>query len=191
MGGSPKGLERFGNRRLIDHVYSALNQVADLVVISSNDPDAYQWVAARPHEGIVLRDLHPGTGGLAGVESALVLHGGALVVAWDMPFVNASLLQALVDASTEPETDAVVPASDSPHGIEPFCAFYSARILQPLTAFLEKGGGSAHTFLSELPRVRQLPLSEVRRFGDPARLFFSVNTADDLERARAMATDLR
>jgi molybdopterin-guanine dinucleotide biosynthesis protein A len=174
-----------GGKRIIDHVHAALNEVADLVVISSNHPDAYTWVGV--HEGIVMRDVHPGTGGLAGVESALVFHGGAMVVAWDMPFVTAPLLHAILGAAMEPDVDIVVPASDSPYGIEPFCAYYSGRVLEPLTAFLERGGGPAHDFLSGAAGVRRLQLSEVRRFGDPVRLFFSVNTAGDLERARAMA----
>jgi hypothetical protein len=32
-----------------------------------------------------------------------------------------------------------------------------------------------------------LPLEEVATFGDPAELFFNVNTPEDLERARAIA----
>jgi GTP:adenosylcobinamide-phosphate guanylyltransferase len=31
-----------------------------------------------------------------------------------------------------------------------------------------------------------LPLDEVRRLGDPARLFFNVNTADELARAESL-----
>jgi molybdopterin-guanine dinucleotide biosynthesis protein A len=36
-------------------------------------------------------------------------------------------------------------------------------------------------------RVRTLPEEQVRRYGDPARLFFNVNTADDLALANGMA----
>jgi hypothetical protein len=37
-------------------------------------------------------------------------------------------------------------------------------------------------------RVSVLPEASVRRFGEPERLFFNVNTADELERANGMAT---
>lgn len=82
---------------------------------------------------------------------------------------------------------AVVPESESPTGLEPFCAWYSANTREPLQAFLDRGGGSAHSFLDRLPGVHRVPLSEARQFGDPAVLFLSVNTAADLARARAIA----
>jgi hypothetical protein len=37
-------------------------------------------------------------------------------------------------------------------------------------------------------RVRLLPEPAVRRFGDPERLFFNVNTADELVQANGMAS---
>ena len=37
-------------------------------------------------------------------------------------------------------------------------------------------------------RVNLLPEAMVRRFGEPERLFFNVNTADDLVRANGMAS---
>ncbi len=104
-----------------------------------------------------------------------------------MPFVTTDLLRAILEAAAQHDADVVVPASPSPHGFEPFCAFYSARVGDPLTAFLEQGGGAAHEFISGLPRVHRLPLATVRQSGDPDLLFFSVNTAADLERARALA----
>lgn len=170
---------------MIDRVATALAQVTDLVVVAANDPDAHTWLGMR--EAIPIRDRHPGMGGLAGVEAALAYHSEVIVVAWDMPFVTAQLLGTILDAARVHDPDAVVPESLSPHGIEPFCAFYSDRVREPLARFLESGGGAAHEFVTRLPRLHRLPLAEVRQTGDPHRLFFSVNTPADLERARAMA----
>lgn len=148
------------------------------------DPStASDWLPGVP----VVADVHLGAGGLAGVEAALVRGRDALVVAWDMPFVSADLLRALLSRATERDASAVVPGSDSPHGFEPFCAFYAARAAKPLTAFLDTGGGAAHEFIGALPGAEILAIDTVRRFGDPARLFASVNTREDLARARAMA----
>lgn len=110
-----------------------------------------------------------------------------LVVAWDMPFVPGDLLRRLARQARAGSADAVVPESDSPHGIEPFCAFYAHAVRDPLGEYLRSGGGSAHRFLAGLPRVSRLSRSALRRFGDARRLFLSVNTPDDLARARAMA----
>lgn len=170
---------------MIDLVAGALAQVTDLVVVAANDPEASTWLGM--HEAIPLSDRHPGMGGLAGVEAALTYHSAVIVVAWDMPFVSARLLEAILEAARVHDSDAVVPESLSPHGIEPFCAFYSERVREPLARFLERGGGAAHEFVTRLPHLHRLPLAEVRRTGDPDRLFFSVNTPEDLERARAMA----
>lgn len=109
------------------------------------------------------------------------------MVAWDMPFVHPDLLARMVAIGSEEAATAVVPESESPTGVEPFCGWYSADAREPLEEFLERGSGSASSFLDLLPDVHRVPLSEVRQFGDPAVLFLSVNTAADLARARAIA----
>jgi molybdopterin-guanine dinucleotide biosynthesis protein A len=50
---------------------------------------------------------------------------------------------------------------------------------------LDRGDLRAIAF-HQTVRVRVLSESEVRRFGDPARIFFNVNTSDDLVRANGM-----
>ena len=104
-----------------------------------------------------------------------------------MPFVTADLLADIVAAGREHEAEAAVPQSSSPNGIEPFCAWYSAAAREPLETFLIGGGGSARAFLELLPHVHRIPLGRTTRFGDPTALFLSVNTPEDLARARAIA----
>jgi molybdopterin-guanine dinucleotide biosynthesis protein A len=183
LGGIPKGLELVGQSRIIDHVRRALEAVTPDLLLVANDPGAAEW---QPGVAL-LSDVRPGAGGLAGIETALGTGRDALVVAWDMPFVAPELLAALAKRGRSLRVDAVVPESESPHGIEPFCAFYSARLLPALAGFLAGGGRAAHDFLNQTDRIDRMPLAEVKRFGDPPRLFFSVNTADDLARARALA----
>ena len=187
LGGAPKGLELVGGRRILDRVVSALGGVSSEILIAANDADADRWLSGVA----VVTDRHPGTGGLAGVEAALHAAPGRdiLVVAWDMPFVTHEVLREIVKTAREAAAAVCVPESDSPYGIEPFCAFYSARVLPPLTAYLHSGGGPARDFLFERVQATRIPLADVARFGEPQRLFFSVNTPDDLEKARAMAGD--
>jgi len=153
------------------------------IVLLANDADAAHWMP-----GIhVLGDSHAGAGGLAGVESVLQSGRDALVVAWDMPFVNPKLLELLVADAQIDAVDVVIPDSNSPHGFEPFCAYYSARVRPALTAFLENGGGPARDFIAKV-NARRIPLSASQRAGNPDQLFFSVNTPEDLLRARAIAS---
>ncbi len=104
-----------------------------------------------------------------------------------MPFVSHLLFKDILDRAIRTGARAVVPESDSTARLEPFCAFYSQRVLEDLDAFLAKGGGSAKSFLASLPDIERIPFADVQRFGDPSRILFSVNTPEDLARARAIA----
>jgi molybdopterin-guanine dinucleotide biosynthesis protein A len=183
MGGVPKGLEVVGEHRIIDRVADAIRSVTPRLVLAANESAAIDWLAGVA----VLPDELRGAGGLAGVHAALALESDVLVVAWDMPFVSGTLLSALLSHATATRPAAVVPETDSRFGIEPFCAWYGAAARAPIEDFLRRGGGPAREFVASLPGAERLPLRQVRQAGDPERLFFSVNTADDLTRARAMA----
>jgi molybdopterin-guanine dinucleotide biosynthesis protein A len=169
---------------LLDKAIIAVGAASDRWVIASNDPTASEWFS----NAVIVRDVHPGTGGLAGVEAAFKWAGrrDLVVAAWDMPFVSGALLVSLMDFADKTGADAVVPQSDSPHGFEPFCAFYSHRVRKPLFEFLSAGGGAAHEFLRSLPKLHLVPTHQVAWSGDPKRLLFSVNTPEDLERAHTM-----
>lgn len=183
MGGQPKGLAVVGTSRIVDRVAEALRHACSSVILAANDDRASDWL---PGMGIV-RDRHAGAGGLAGVEAAITHAGDVAVVAWDMPFVPGALVEELIRRARGTAANVVLPESDSPYGFEPFCAFYSARVLQPLGTFLAAGGGAAHEFLVQLDGVHRMPLRDVSAFGDPATIFLSVNSAEDLARARTIA----
>lgn len=183
MGGMPKGLETVGGIRIIDRVVSAVMRVTPDIVLSANNAEASQWLI----NVTIVRDATAGFGGISGIQAALSFQRNALVVAWDMPFVTGELLNALAAAGVENGADAVVPESHSPHGIEPFCAWYAASARDTVDRFLEDGGRSAWELVKRLPRVHRLPLSVTARFGDPRTLFLSVNSPQDLARARAIA----
>lgn len=183
--GAPKGLERVGGMRIVDRVASALRQATDGLLCVANDPAAHGWLSGVE----CVPDVLPGSGPLSGVHAALAHTGGAVVVVgWDMPFVEASLLSELVRRGRAVGADACVPESDSPVGMEPFCAWYAPTCLEPMAAALREGNGGGARFVRALARVAWLSRAECARFGDVARIFFNVNTAADLERAQAMVT---
>lgn len=125
---------------------------------------------------------------MAGVEVALTTGSDVVVVAWDMPFVTASLVEFIIGEARRHESQVTVPESDSPYGFEPFCAYYAASVQPALAEFLRDGGGPARDFLARIPRVHRIARDEVARVGDPERLLLSFNTREDLERARELAT---
>jgi molybdopterin-guanine dinucleotide biosynthesis protein A len=186
--GAPKGLELVGGVRIVDRVASALRQATDGLLCVANDPAATGWLPGVE----CVPDVLPGGGPLSGVHAALAHTGGAVVVVgWDMPFVEASLLSELVRRGAATGADACVPESDSPVGMEPFCAWYAQTCLEPMAAALREGNGGGARFVHALARVAWLSRVECAGFGDVGRIFFNVNTAADLERAQAMATAIR
>jgi molybdopterin-guanine dinucleotide biosynthesis protein A len=123
-------------------------------------------------------------GSLGGIYTAVVEAPAPVVcVAWDMPFVTPGLVRAL--AAGLAEWDAFLPESDGHRGVEPLCAAYGPACAAAIAASIEAGDLRAIGFHGSV-RVGRLPLEAVRRLGDPARLFFNVNTADDLARADAL-----
>lgn len=182
LGGAPKGLELVGGVRILDRVANALGPVTSSLIVSAASESAHKWL----DNAALVIDKRARIGGLGGVEAALAEHGDALVVAWDMPFVTTALLELLAREQVRNDADVVVPESESRFGLEPFCAFYGARALRALTSFLDAGGGTARDFLHSVNRLYRVPLATIRQIGEPGRLFFSVNTPDDLARANAM-----
>ena len=140
---------------------------------------------AGPPDADVVTDARPGLGSLGGLHAALVHGGGVpvLVVAWDMPFVPASLLAAL---RTLGETHGAAAVPDGPAGLEPLCAWYAPACRDVAAALLDAGERRAGALARAVDAAR-LPCTEVARHGDPATLLLSVNTPDDLARARAHA----
>lgn len=87
----------------------------------------------------VIDDTRPGEGPLAGLEAALIEAArrgaeGVLLVACDMPFFTAALLERLARA---PTAAAVAPWREGRH--EPLFARYRGDVLAEVQARLERG----------------------------------------------------
>jgi molybdopterin-guanine dinucleotide biosynthesis protein A len=179
--GRPKGLELVGGERIIDRlVAECVRASGSLPLLVANAPEAAGWRADLR----VVRDARAGLGSLGGIYTAVLEAPAPVVcVAWDMPFVTAELLAALAVGLAE--YDAFLPESDGRRGVEPLCAAYGPACVPAIAASLDAGDLRAIGFHSRI-KVGVLPLDRVRRLGDPARLFFNVNTADELARAEAL-----
>jgi molybdopterin-guanine dinucleotide biosynthesis protein A len=175
FGGSPKGLELVGGRRILDRLVDVCTKAfGKLPVLVANAPDAATW---RP-DLRVIPDLRPGLGALGGILTAVVAAPApVVVVAWDMPFVTAALLRTL--AAGLEGADAVLPESGSRRGMEPLCAAYGPACGPAIERALATGDQRAIGFHPHV-RVAVLEDAAVRACGDPTQLFFNVNTAEDL-----------
>lgn len=155
-----------GGERIIDRVERALDAVTRRVIT-------------------ITRDVRPERGSLVGIHSALATaQEDVLVVAWDMPFVNAAVLEIICNKLTGP-VYAAVPETDE--GFQPLCAAYSHRCLPLIDTAIDAGNLRMTDFIDSLPVVHRIGAAELAAAGDPHRLFFNVNTPADLEEAERMA----
>lgn len=178
LGGADKASLTVGRARIIDRQLAALSAVADDIRIVCNDPGRYADLGIR-----VIADAIPGAGPLGGIYSALLdaAHEHVLIVACDLPFVTAALLERLAAESLGwPETDAVVPRSA--RGLEPLCAVYRRRCAAAARRRIEQGTLQAAGLLEDV-RARILEPDALAPY-DEGALFENVNTPHDHQRAR-------
>lgn len=172
FGGVAKGLELVGGERIVDRVVCSLREVAnDLVLVGAASAIAATLPTLRR-----VPDEVPGAGPLGGIIAALRATGrDTLVVAWDMPFVEAQHLRPLLDEGSGAE----VVAWETEGRVEPLCALYRASAAGQLAAAFTAGERSAREAL------RRLRVHLVRRAasGLPSP-FTSINTPEQLEAAR-------
>lgn len=183
FGGEPKGLQRVAGVRIIDRVAAAIRVVTPRIVLVANSPDAQAWLDAVP----VRHDARSERGSVIGLHTAIasVPEGEiALVVAWDMPFVSDKLLSLLVTLVREGASAAIPESADGP---EPFCAAYTSACLSQVEQAIARGIFRMSSVVAALSGVSRVGEADVRRFGDPERLFFNVNTPADLVKAERMA----
>ena len=178
MGGSPKGLLRFGGRPLIQHIVETLTSVLSDSLIVTNSPDLYGFLG-RP----MVADVFPDGGALGGLYSGLraVEGDAALCVACDMPFLSRDLLAYLAGRSAE--ADVVIP--DAGGELQTLHAVYGKACLDPMERRLRAGQLRVIGFFDDV-RVLRIPASTIREVADPDRVFTNLNTPADLERARAL-----
>ena len=183
---------RVGGIRVLDRVVEALAQATDTPpVLIANAPDAGVWKPGLK----VIPDVEPGLGSLGGILTAVETMGGegrggsgrvgdgVICVAWDMPFVSASLLAVL--GSMLQDADAAIPESDSRRGLEPLCAAYGPACGPAIRKALARGDRRAIAFHEDI-RLARLTRERVLQYGDPGVLFFNVNTPEDLTRAELL-----
>lgn len=147
----------------------------------SNVPGASTWLADAP----AIPDVRAERSSLTGIHTALVhARASVLVVAWDMPFLSAELLQLIIDAGTHARYAAV---PEGPSGDEPMCAVYHPAALALVDAALDANDFKLTNLIARLPTVERVPLAAIAQLGEPERFFFNVNDVQNLEMAQRMA----
>jgi molybdopterin-guanine dinucleotide biosynthesis protein A len=102
-----------------------------------------------------------------------------VIAACDLPFVTSELFAHLLAVADE-ET-SVVPL-DREGRLEPLCAVYSKRALDPLTSLIESGERKVSKLLDQIP-TRIVKFDEIGELGGADLFFENVNTPEEYRRA--------
>ena len=180
--GEDKALKTFLGRPLIQRVIDRLASIADEVIVTTNRPEDYAFLNVP-----LFPDLKPGRGALGGLYTAIASakHPLVAVVACDMPFASANLLEAESSLLLEEEVDVVIPRSDE--GYEPLHAVYRRETCLPaIDAAIEADQWKVVSWFPQV-KVHVLTFDEIKRYDLLGLAFWNVNTPEEFAEAERIA----
>lgn len=176
--GQDKALVFFRGQPLVQRVLERLSPLASELVVTTNRPDDFKFLGVH-----LAGDIFPGYGALGGLHTALSAASLPLVavVACDMPFASAALIEAAFQTMNETGCDAVVPRSE--HGLEPFHALYRRDACLPLVEAAIRAEKRRVDAWYAQARIRFIPYETVLQYDPSGRSFLNVNTPEELAEA--------
>jgi molybdopterin-guanine dinucleotide biosynthesis protein A len=191
--GEDKALKTFLGRPLIQRVVERVSLIADELIVTTNRPAEYSFLHLR-----LIPDLKPGRGALGGLYTAIASASQPFVavVACDMPFASAALLEAATQILVREGADVVIAraapraerAGKGEEGYEPLHAVYRRETCLPaIEAAIAADQWKVIAWFPEV-KVRVLDADEIK-VSDPQGLaFWNVNTPDEFAKAEELAT---
>jgi molybdopterin-guanine dinucleotide biosynthesis protein A len=180
--GQDKALLPFLEKPLIQRVLDRVSPVADEILVTTNNPEAYQSLGLP-----LISDLLPGRGALGGVYTALhcASHPLAAILACDMPFVSPEILAIEKSYLLTGCADIAIPHSGE--GLEPFHAVYRRETCLPaVESALQAGKWRVDSWFDQV-KLHIIELGEILRYEPHMRCFINVNTPEELSEAERIA----
>ena len=184
--GQDKALIEIQGVPLLRRVYDVARCCAPAVSVVTPWPERYRALLPRSCTLIQEAPLENaagnavlGHGPLVGFAQGLaqVTTAWVLLLACDLPQLQAEPLQAGIERLVSSPDRAIALLPRHAKGWEPLCGFYHRRCLTDLEFFIQQGGRSFQKWL-EQQIVEVLPISN-------PHLLFNCNTPDDLQAIRA------
>jgi molybdopterin-guanine dinucleotide biosynthesis protein A len=186
MGQDKRALKLWGadGPTLLEHTLALIAPLCAELIVVLNDPEQWPQLPAT-----LVGDRYPDGGALGGIYSGLAAaqHEHALVVAADMPLLNAALLRWMI--AQPREYDVLAPRLETGQarnrlGVESLHAIYSRACLAPIARQLDGGNPQVIGFFDQV-RVRLIESETIAQLDPDGNAFRNVNTPDELERVRA------
>ncbi len=189
--GEDKALKSFLARPLIQRVVDRLTPIADELIVTTNRPDDYAFLGLR-----LFPDLKPGRGALGGLYTAIASasHPYVAVVACDMPFASAKLIESAVAIMNDEKVDVVIPravaqeeSGKRSEGYEPLHALYRRETCLPaIEAAIHADQWKVIAWFPQV-NVRVLIAEEVASADPDGLAFWNVNTPEEFAKAEQIA----
>lgn len=173
---------------LVEHVARRLLPLASEIIFSTNDPARFDALVKRlPVPATVAADRYQNAGPLAGLHAGLraARFDMVFVVATDMPFVDHSLVTAMIDQCGD--EDAIVPRIRVPDldelQPEPLHAAYRKSCLPAIETALSKGRRRMVSFFEDV-RVCYVEDLVLRGWDPGLRSLRNINTPEEWASSR-------
>lgn len=180
--GENKALKPFLGRPLIQRVIERLAPIADELIVTTNQPEAFSFLNLP-----LFSDVQPGRGPLGGLYTALVSakYSSVAVVACDMPFASPQLITAAANILAQEEADVVI--AQTFEGFEPLHAVYRRETCIPaIESAIADDQWRMITWFPKV-KVRTLTSEEVARYDPDGLAFSNVNTPEEFAEAERRA----
>lgn len=176
--GFDKNKIEFQGRTMIDHMISLVENIFDEIIIVGNVTDKYIGNIS------VVKDDINDFGPLGGLYTALKKSKSEYIflIPCDMPFLSKDYLKymkSIVDKSDFTKDILMTLYKDDM--VEPFCAFYSVKILRAIEGMFGKKIKKVSK-LVEVAEVQYISEEKARRYSSDWKMFVNINTIEDLEK---------
>ena len=174
--GSDKAFLDFGGQSLLSRALDLVRSITHDVKIVG-DPEKFSAFAPT------IADIYSDRGPLGGIHAALTASTTDLnlILAVDLPFLDARFLQYLIAASES--THAVVTVPQAAGHFHPLCAVYRKPFAVPAARALAENRNKLDGLFSEV-EVRIIREEELIEAGIPPAIFRNLNTPGDLGNIR-------
>jgi molybdopterin-guanine dinucleotide biosynthesis protein A len=171
--GRNKSFLTIDGERLIDRAVRILKDIFAEVMIVTNSPLEYVDLNVQ-----IVTDIYKGKGSLGGIYTGLFYAATehSFITACDMPYLDKPFIEHMVNLTAS--HDIVSP--DTPDGPQPLHAVYSRKCLPHIKNLMDQNRLKITGFYKGLD-VLMIPTETLRTFDPQDRMFFNINTADDLK----------
>ncbi|HEY9851800.1 MAG TPA: molybdenum cofactor guanylyltransferase [Leptolyngbyaceae cyanobacterium] len=172
--GQDKALIPWQGIPMLTRVCQVASECCQQVYVLTPWQERYQDIITENCQFIL--ETNPGQGPLVGLAEGMsqINTNWVLLLACDLPILEKNIIQTWINQLTDLPSNvlAFVPRQDELW--QPMCGFYRRESLPELQKFIQQGGRSFQTWLSQVP-VQAIPVSE--QWKD---MLFNCNTLTDL-----------